>query len=85
MFLDVGLEDVRTTSFDTVVTYQDFDDYWISNTTLKYPILDFINELADEEREFFITEVKALVPIAPDGTIRYTVGTVGAKGTVPAM
>ena len=84
IFLDVGLEDVRTTSFDTVVTYQDFDDYWNSNTAIKYPILHSINEMTDEDRERFMTEVKALVPIASDGTIQYTVSTVGAKGIVPA-
>ena len=67
IFLDVGLEDVRTTSFDTVVTYKDFDDYWNSNTAIKYPILNSINEMTDEDRERFMTEVKALVPIALDG------------------
>jgi ubiquinone/menaquinone biosynthesis C-methylase UbiE len=83
IFCDVGLEGVRTISIDTLVTYRDFDDYWISNTAFKSTLSNYVNELTAEDRERFKAEVKALVPIAADGSIQYTVGTIAARGLVP--
>ena len=83
IFHDVGLEKVATTSFDTLVTYRDFDDYWISNTAFKSTFSNYINELSGEDRERFKAEVKALVPIAADGSVRYSVATIAARGLVP--
>jgi ubiquinone/menaquinone biosynthesis C-methylase UbiE len=83
IFRDVGLKDVTTISIDTLVSYRDFDDYWISNTDFSSILSNLVNELTAQDREQFKAEVKALVPISADGSIRYNVGTIAAKGVVP--
>ncbi len=81
IFLDAGLEQVRTMSAETVVTYKDFDAYWTAMLGFKSTTANFVSQLTDPDR--FKAEVQALVPVAADGTIRYTIGAVGATGTVP--
>ncbi len=83
IFLDAGLENVRTISVETVVTYKDFNDYWVTNMGYKSTTSNFVSQLSDSDQERFKAEVQALVPFDADGTIRYTVGSVGAAGTVP--
>ena len=85
IFLDAGLENVRTTTVDTVVTYKDFNDYWVTNMGYQSTTANFVSQLTDPERRRFRAEVRALVPVDADGTIRYTVGSVGAAGTVPGV
>lgn len=83
IFCDVGLRDVSTMSIDTLVTYRDFDDYWISNTDPSSALSNLVDELTAEDREQFKAEVKALVPISADGSIQFAVGTIAVKGVVP--
>ncbi len=83
IFLDAGLEQVRTMSAETVVTYKNFDAYWTANLGFKSTTANFVNQLTDPDRERFQAEVQASVPVDADGTIRYTVGAVGAAGIVP--
>jgi len=83
IFCDVGLRDVSTISIDTLVTYRDFDDYWISNTDPSSALSNLVDELTAEDREQFKAEVKALAPISADGSIQYSVGTIAVKGVVP--
>ena len=40
--------------------------------------------LSDKDRAQFKSDVRASVPVDPDGTVRYTIGTVGASGIVPS-
>ncbi len=65
------------------MTYKDFNDYWVTNMGYKSTTSNFVSQLTDPDRERFKAEVQALVPFDADGTIRYTVGSVGAAGTVP--
>ncbi len=81
IFLDAGLEQVRSMTAETVVTYKDFDAYWTAMLGFKSTTSNFIGQLTDPDR--FKAEVKALVPVDADGTIRYTISSVGAAGIVP--
>jgi ubiquinone/menaquinone biosynthesis C-methylase UbiE len=83
IFRDVGLRDVSTISINTLVTYRDFDDYWISNTDPSSALSNLVDELTVEDRAQFKAEVRALVPISADGSIQYSVGTIAVKGVVP--
>ena len=83
IFVDAGLEKIRTMTAETVVTYKDFDAYWIANLGFKSTTANFVSQLSEQEQVRFKSEVQASVPTDVDGMIRYTIGTVGAAGIVP--
>jgi len=72
LFEGAGLADVKTCPIDITVTFQDFDDYWNSNTTFASPVGTVINAYTDEKRQRLKELVKARLPIDERGAILYT-------------
>jgi SAM-dependent methyltransferase len=70
-FEAAGLTDVETRSIEIPVTFQDFDDYWNSNTTFASPIGGNIKSLSGEKRQRLMELVKSRLPINAQDVIAY--------------
>jgi ubiquinone/menaquinone biosynthesis C-methylase UbiE len=86
LFRAVGLETIETTSLDIVAEFEDFDDYWISNTSLISPV----SLIGTAGGSLSTTEIKALkqklreyLPADGNGKISFAARAWAARGTVP--
>jgi hypothetical protein len=71
LFEAAGLTDVDTRPIEIPVTFQDFDDYWNSNTTFASPIGGNIKSLSGEKRQRLMELVKSRLPINAQDVIVY--------------
>jgi ubiquinone/menaquinone biosynthesis C-methylase UbiE len=84
LFDEAQLEEVDTRPIEITVSFPDFDSYWAGNTAFTSTPIIYANGLPDEDRERLKAEVKALLPIAEDGSIEYMARVSAVRGTVPA-
>jgi hypothetical protein len=71
LFEAAGLTDVDTRPIEIPVTFQDFDDYWNSNTTFASPIGGYVKSLSGEKRQRLMQLVKSKLPINAQDVIAY--------------
>jgi len=84
-FEAAGLEDVTVNSIDIDETFANFDEYWNAMTSMPTSgMSSYIDTLDQEERDRFKDELKSLLPIEPDGSIRLVSGSWVVRGKVPA-
>ena len=71
LFRRAGLENVATKTIDIVVTYPNFDEFWLAQTPSFNPLTQTIASLADAHRARLMATVKQAVG-ASDGGIVYS-------------
>lgn len=72
LFEACGLKEIATTTIDATVGFTDFDDLWTSQTPSYSPTTKAIDAMAPGDRTRLIEAVRCALPIAADGTIRYS-------------
>lgn len=83
LFKEAGLDNAGTLPIEIGVEFGDFDFYWSSNIGFASPVAIYANGLSSDDREQFMSEVKERLPIADDGSIRYTARASAVRGYVP--
>lgn len=83
LFKEAGLDNAGTLPIEIGVEFGDFDFYWSSNIGFASPVAIYANGLSSDDREQFMGEVKKRLPIAADGSIRYTARASAVRGYVP--
>jgi ubiquinone/menaquinone biosynthesis C-methylase UbiE len=79
-----GLEAVEARRIEIEVTFDDFDDYWISNTHTEGTVPNAINALSESEVESLKDRLRASLPSGARGQIAYTAHANAVKGRVSA-
>jgi ubiquinone/menaquinone biosynthesis C-methylase UbiE len=88
LFRSVGLETIETTSLDIVAEYVDFDDYWISNTSLVSPVSIIGTaggSLATTQIEALKQRLREYLPADGNGKISFAARAWAARGSVPSQ
>lgn len=84
-FENAGLEDVSVESIEIDETFADFDEYWDAMTTMSTTgTSQYISRLDGDALQKFRDDLRALMPIASDGTINLITGSWLVRGKVPA-
>ena len=84
LFAGAGLDGVETRAIDITVSFDDFDDYWSSNTGFASPVGNHAGALSPDDRTRLIDGLKAVLPIADDGRIGYEARAWAVRGVVPS-
>lgn len=79
-----GLESVETTIIRVTVHFDNFDDFWHSNTLPAGPHSKFVNALPDASRDELRRRLREDLPTAADGSISYESVANAVKGRKPA-
>jgi len=69
LFQDAGLVEVRTRSIDVATRFGDFADYWTPFLGGQGPAPGYAMSLGAEQRAALREELRARLPVAPDGSI----------------
>ncbi len=80
LFGDVGLDRVVAFSIDVQTEFRDFDDYWSPFLLGQGPAPGYVASLSDEGRAALREELRARLPIAPDGSIALTARAWAVRG-----
>jgi ubiquinone/menaquinone biosynthesis C-methylase UbiE len=78
-----GLDDVAVTRIDVLMNYDDFDDFWTSNTTSPNTVLKAVAGLSPSKVEQLRDRLRADLPTDPDGRVSYGAFANAVKGRVP--
>lgn len=70
LFRSVGLTEVAVGAIDVDTTFRDFNDYWSPFLRGQGPAPGYVASRSDEQREALRERLRALLPVAPDGSIR---------------
>ena len=82
-FEAAGLRQIETRTIEIEVTYPDFNDYWISQTSLANPAVQVIRKMAAPNVERLKTYLCEHLP-TKNGRIAYPARANAIKGRVPA-
>jgi ubiquinone/menaquinone biosynthesis C-methylase UbiE len=82
LFENVGFAGVVTRPIDIALTYNDFEDYWSSNTGAGSPIGNIVKNLSDDKRQQLKQLVKTKLPASTDGKIAYMARANAVRGRV---
>jgi hypothetical protein len=69
LFAAAGLDEVEATSLDVVGTFQDFDDYWISNTGFKSAVANVCKSLSASQLQSVKEMLREDLPVDANGKI----------------
>jgi ubiquinone/menaquinone biosynthesis C-methylase UbiE len=83
LWRDAGLIDVETTRVTIDVTYDDFEDFWLSNTAPLGPQGKVIASLSRQDTETFRSELKRILSFEHQGPISFQARANAVKGRVP--
>jgi SAM-dependent methyltransferase len=83
LFVEAGLKAVETRPIEITVTFENFEDYWSSNTGFTSPVGNFVKSLSPDDCDRFMGEVKERLPIGNDGSIQYMARVSAVRGIVP--
>jgi ubiquinone/menaquinone biosynthesis C-methylase UbiE len=72
LFDKAGLEDIATTTIDVRVAFDDFDDFWRTQTPHYVPTTDAISVMTHTERATLIKAVRTEIAVRSDGRIEYS-------------
>ncbi len=70
LFARAGLSGVTTRAIDVPTRFRDFDDYWSPFLGGQGPAPTYAMSLPDDRRIALREAIRAVLPIAPDGSIR---------------
>lgn len=83
LFVDAGLEQVETRTFDVCLAYVDFDDFWQAQTPSYAPTTKLIAAMKEAERTRLKRAVQAELPGGPNGSIEYCARANAVKALKP--
>jgi hypothetical protein len=78
-----GLSPIETRTIRIPVSFDNFDDFWDSNTAPIGPQGKLIDRMSTSEREELRTRLRGRLPITSDGRIVYESFANAVKGCVP--
>ena len=81
LFQDAGLVDVRARPIDVPTRFRDFDDYWTPFLGGQGPAPSYAMALPEPSRVALREDLRARLPIAPDGSIPLTARAWAVAGT----
>jgi ubiquinone/menaquinone biosynthesis C-methylase UbiE len=80
LWQEAGFQAVETAVFRVTVSFDDFEDFWRSNTVPVGPQAQSIHALSDATREELRRRLRATLPTAADGRIAYEAFANAVKG-----
>ena len=83
LFSTAGLDDVSVRSIDIQLTFEDFEDFWASNTGFANPIVQLVLDLPAADLELFKVSLKDKLPTDSNGRIAHPARANAVKGRVP--
>jgi SAM-dependent methyltransferase len=83
LFATAGLDRIETRTIDVCLAYEDFDDFWQSQTPRYAPTTKIIATMTDRERVRLMRAVEASLPRGPGGVIEYCAQANAIKARVP--
>jgi SAM-dependent methyltransferase len=83
LFVQAGLGDVQVRAIDIVTPFRNFDDYWIPFLGGQGPAPAYAMSLSGEDRAVLRHRLRAMLPMAADGSIKLTARAWAVRGTQP--
>jgi SAM-dependent methyltransferase len=80
LFRAAALGDVTARAIDIPTDFRDFDDYWLPFLGGQGPAPGYAMSLDDEHRALLREQVRASLPIAPDGSVHLTARAWAVRG-----
>jgi SAM-dependent methyltransferase len=84
LFERAGFADLATTSIDVPVEFPDFDAFWTAQTPSYAPTTKTIEAMSGRDRARVTEAVRARIPTAPDGWVRYSARANAVRASVEA-
>jgi len=78
-----GLEAVQTRAFDVTLSYEDFDDFWVSQTPGYSPTTKIIERMTDAERRRLKRTAQEMLGVGASGRIEYSARANAVCGVAP--
>jgi ubiquinone/menaquinone biosynthesis C-methylase UbiE len=85
LFAAAGLDRIETRSIDVCLSYDDFDDFWRSQTPGYAPMTKIIAAMTDRERMRLMRAVESSLPRGPGGAIAYCARANAIKACAPRV
>ena len=83
LLVSAGLSDVENRTIETRLEFDDFDDYWMTNTGLAHAFAKPILEMSETEVEKLKALLREQLPPDPEGRVNYIAKANAVKGRVP--
>ncbi|MEA3105693.1 MAG: hypothetical protein QOI88_298 [Gammaproteobacteria bacterium] len=83
LFEQTGLQSTEVRQIEVESTYRDFDELWTSQTQAFSPMGRCIAALSEADRVRLRATVAAIVPVMPNGSMKYTARANALKAQVP--
>ncbi len=80
LFRACGLHDVEVRAIDIPTTFRDFEDYWTPFLGGQGPAPGYAVSLSEVRRVALREQIRARLPIAPDGSVRLTARAWAVRG-----
>lgn len=77
-----GLQSIETRTIRVTAVFADFEEYWISNTSIDGPRGQVLRDLSPAMRDRLRARLQEILPIAADGSIAYEAIANAVKGRV---
>jgi SAM-dependent methyltransferase len=84
LFAAAGLERIETRTINVCLAYDDFDDFWRSQTPGYAPTTKIIAAMKDRDRMRLMRAVESSLPRGPGGAIAYCAQANAIKARVPS-
>lgn len=82
IFRQADLSNVETHALDIEAEFENFDDYWVSNTSFTSPAGLYCRALSDQQRDRLQAKLKDLLPMNSVGGIRFAARAWAVRGCV---
>lgn len=82
LWLGAGFDGVEVEAIDIPTTFANFDDYWTPFLGGQGPAPGYVMSLPDHQRAALRDQVRARLPVAPDGSISLTARAWAVRGAV---
>jgi ubiquinone/menaquinone biosynthesis C-methylase UbiE len=82
LWIDAGLKSVETSVIRITVSFNDFEDFWQTNTLPLGPQAKIIQDMSAETKEKLRAQLQKTLPTSPDGRIAFESFANAVKGIV---
>jgi hypothetical protein len=83
IFTNTGLTEVAVRAIDIPTVFRDFDDYWSPFLGGQGPAPGYTMSLTEDRRTALRERLRAVLPVAPDGSISLSARAWAATGRIP--
>lgn len=80
LFESIGLNDIQFTTITGIVTFQNFNGYWLPIATAQGSVTEFMLTLTGTEKDNLKDHIKTRLPIAFNGEIKLVISILAVKG-----